>query len=250
MELHPTWYARSGKLGEFWTILHMPYTLMVLSYVVIGASTGPNTSFFRLFWTVVAYFLGLGIGAHSLDQLSNMGSRYVRNWSDKELLVLASFSLCGAIAIGGYFAVNVDPLLWLFIGTETFFAIAYPCTRLFRGFFHNNLWFCISWGALPYLTSYYLQNKAVTPNALVMSVALSLTAMIEIIISRWVRWFRKKQPQVLLAESDSYVPIPVKQLISQPEAALKTLTFAVYLIAVAMFLSGVRRLDEVFVFPS
>lgn len=250
MELRPTWYARTGRLGEFWTILHLPYTLMVLSYVLIGAFTGHNTSFFKLFWTVLAYFLGLGIGAHALDQISNMGSRYVRTWSDRELLTLAVFSLSAAVVIGGYFAMTLDSLLWLFISAETFFAIAYPCTKLFRGFFHKNLWFCISWGALPYLTSYYLQNRDITLNALVMSIAISLTALIEIIISRWVRWFRKNQPQVLLPTSDTYVPMPVKQLIAQPEKALKTLTLAVYLLAVALSLSGIHRLDEVFIFPS
>lgn len=39
-------------------------------------------------WIIVAYFLGLGIAAHSFDQLPGMGSSYVKYLMPKELLLL------------------------------------------------------------------------------------------------------------------------------------------------------------------
>ena len=54
-----------GKVGELYTILHLPYTSMVLSYVLIGADLSPTLFVDRLALTIMAYFLGLGISAHA-----------------------------------------------------------------------------------------------------------------------------------------------------------------------------------------
>lgn len=70
------WYAGPDSvLGELWTLLHPPYTLMVLSFVVLGAALAPAISWAFLMGTLIAYFLGLGLGAHLLDQIPGMGSR-------------------------------------------------------------------------------------------------------------------------------------------------------------------------------
>ena len=65
-----SWYAlRTGGWRDYVTLLHVPYTLWHLSYVVIGAAIAPVWLPGRLGWTLAAFALALGIGAHALDEL-------------------------------------------------------------------------------------------------------------------------------------------------------------------------------------
>ena len=60
--LEGAWYARhGGKVGELYTILHLPYTSMVLSYVLIGADLSPNLFVDRLALTTASVFSGARI---------------------------------------------------------------------------------------------------------------------------------------------------------------------------------------------
>jgi hypothetical protein len=66
----PSWYAlETGGWRDYVTLLHPPYTLWHLSYVVIGAALAPPWYPGRLGATLVAFFLAVGIGAHALDEL-------------------------------------------------------------------------------------------------------------------------------------------------------------------------------------
>src|SRR3982074_1271378 len=69
--LAPAYYAtaKGGWLRDVWAGLHPPYTAWHLSYVLIGASLAPKISVFRLVATLLAFFLAVGIAAHSLDEL-------------------------------------------------------------------------------------------------------------------------------------------------------------------------------------
>ncbi len=119
-----TWYASEGsRWAEFLTILHPPYTGMVLCYVVLGALLVPEIHAGRLLWMVIAYFLGLGIGAHALDQLS--GRPYGRSFTIPELWGLAIGTLAVAIAIGAYYAVTLTPWLWLLLPLDINYAWVY-----------------------------------------------------------------------------------------------------------------------------
>jgi hypothetical protein len=64
-------------MREFLNLLHLPYTAMVISFVAIGSIFAPRVYLDRSFAAVLAYFLGLGVGAHALDQLEPAGSHYV-----------------------------------------------------------------------------------------------------------------------------------------------------------------------------
>jgi hypothetical protein len=95
------WYARGGsKLRELYTIIHLPYTSMVLSYVLLGAAVSPSFYPNRVILTLLAYFLGLGLSAHALNEL------HARHWgealSKRELEILFLMPLIGATLIGTY----------------------------------------------------------------------------------------------------------------------------------------------------
>lgn len=141
------WYAGPDSvLGELWTLLHPPYTLMVLSFVVLGAALAPAISWAFLMGTLIAYFLGLGLGAHLLDQIPGMGSRYVRHWPDWALWVGGFLSIGGAVAIGivGVLLLS-SPLLLLLVGVQTLCAVGYPLAAWFGGALHRDIVFAISW---------------------------------------------------------------------------------------------------------
>jgi len=229
-----TWYASEGsRWAEFLTILHPPYTGMVLCYVTLGALMVPEIHADRLLWILIAYFLGLGIGAHALDQLS--GRPYGRSFTPIELWILGIASLAAAVAIGGYYALNLAPWLWAFIAVEAFFAVTYNLDRLFGGRFHGDVWFVFSWGALPFLTSFYLQSLTLTASALLMAGALAGTAGMEISLSRWVRALRKRPARLLMVHTDgTEEEWEFWRVIERPERALKLLVLTVYLFTAAV----------------
>src|SRR5205814_112522 len=69
-EARPAFYALApGGWRDYVTLLHPPYTLWHLSYVAIGAAIAPHFRPGRLGIALGAFFLGLGIGAHTLDEL-------------------------------------------------------------------------------------------------------------------------------------------------------------------------------------
>jgi len=244
--LEGAWYARhGGKLGELYTILHLPYTSMVLSYVLIGASLSPSLFADRLTYTLIAYFLGLGISAHALNELN------ARHWGaalTKIDLEIAFFlPLLGALLIGSY-GVNViyklsyenllpPSILVLFIVLETFFLFAYNL-NFANGKFHNDLAFAFAWAFLPFLTSYYVHALSLTVGVLFIGLAMAATAMIEINLSRWCKNFRRKANlKEMKFEDGSIVPISTLVLIRNPEKALKLVVLMVDLFGIGLLLA-------------
>ena len=229
-----TWYAVEGsRWAEFLTILHLPYTGMVLCYVALGAFLASVVHWDRLSWCLLAYFLGLGVGAHALDELS--GRPYGRSFTERELWIIGVTTLVLASAIGVYYAVTLSPWLWLFIALGAFFAVSYPLARLFGGRFHTDFWFAVSWGMLPFLTSFFLQALTLTLSSLLMACALGMTAAVEITLSRWVRALRRRPARLRIAYTDgSEEEWEFRRLIGKPELALKLLVVTVYLFTAAV----------------
>jgi len=239
-----TWYHREGsKKAELWTILHLPYTFMAISFLVIGFSIEKPINYEVMAAVVVAYFLGLGVAAHCLDQLPGMGSHYIKYLTEKELLFLASTSLGIAIVIGIHYMLKLQAwhLLWL-IPLQTFFAVTYPVAKLFRGFFHNDFWFSISFGAIPVLIGYYMNNLSFSLIILPFALLCALISAIEITLSRYARRLRRElADRKLWLDSDFLVMPPnVKYayhvLVVKPERALKLLCVMSYTLAIAMVL--------------
>src|SRR5262245_39664219 len=95
----PAFYAlRRGGWRAFVTLLHSPYPAWHLSYVALGAAAAPVLHLDRLAAAVGAFLLAVGIAAHALDELQ--GRPLKTRLSDRLLIVLATSSLAGAVAIG------------------------------------------------------------------------------------------------------------------------------------------------------
>src|SRR6476646_1295845 len=108
----PAFYAlASGGWRDYVTLLHPPYTVWHLSYVVIGACTVADVNLGYLAWSVLAFFGAVGLGAHALDELN--GRPLGTTIPSIVLVAIAFIGLTGAVALGVYGAVIVWPwMLW------------------------------------------------------------------------------------------------------------------------------------------
>lgn len=217
-----TWYAAEGsKFAEFWTILHLPYTLMSLSFLAIGFGIDGVHRWNVFAWIMLAYFLGLGIAAHAIDQLPGQGSSYVKYLTPMELMQIGAGAVGIAVMIGITVMVNLRAwhLLWL-IPLQTFFVFAYPLSKFIKGKFHNDISFAVSFGALPVMVGYYINTLTFTAEFIPWALVAALISGIEILLSRYVRQVRKDYSGILSLRVD------------KPELALKFLCILSYLLAV------------------
>lgn len=233
--VRPVWYAGPDTvLGEFWTMLHLPYTLMVLSFVVLGAVLAPKISWLLLGGSVLAYFLGLGVGAHLLDQVPGMGSRYVRHWSSEALWAGGFLSLASAVAIGVVGAVwFVGIPLLLLVAVQALCAVGYPLARWFGGLLHRDSVFALSWGSLPFLSSYYAQTRSVDLVSLLVASLLAGVAVLEIRLSRASRRLRAEARSA--RERSASAPKPTGRSYRTYDRALRLLSSATILVAGGLF---------------
>ncbi len=154
MEQRAAFYALSpGGWRDLVTILHPPYTAWHLSYVALGAAVAPAFHAVRLWAALGAFFLGVGVAAHALDELHGhpLGTRL----SNRTLAVLAGVALAGAVGIGiaGLFVVSFTLLPFVLVGALG--VLAYNL-ELFGGRFHTDFWFAAAWGAFPALTGFWV----------------------------------------------------------------------------------------------
>jgi hypothetical protein len=155
----PAFYAlRPGGWRDAVTLLHPPYTAWHLSYVAIGASVAPTFYGYRLAWTLVAFLLGMGVGAHALDELNGrpLGTRL----SNRILVAIAALSLAGAAAIGIVGALTISLSLLVFVMAGVTLALAYNL-ELLGGRLHSDMWFALGWGGFPALTAWWAQTQEV-----------------------------------------------------------------------------------------
>jgi hypothetical protein len=151
-----------------WALLHPPYTAWHLSYVLIGASLAPALNLTRLVATLLAFFLAVGISAHSLDELRGRPLR--TEIPGPVLWVAAVAGLTGAVGLGIAGIVLVGAGLIPFILAGVLFVFAYNL-ELLGGRLHGDFWFALSWGAFPVLTSYFAQTGRLSVAAVVVAAA-------------------------------------------------------------------------------
>jgi len=114
---------RPGGWRDYVTLLHPPYTLWHLSYVVVGGCLAPSVSWGRLALTVVAFALAMGVGAHALDEL---GGRPLQTEIPGRVLAgLAVLSVAAACAIGIVVATRTTLWLLAFVAAGAFLVPAY-----------------------------------------------------------------------------------------------------------------------------
>jgi hypothetical protein len=235
VEQRPAFYAlATGGWRDYVTLLHPPYTLWHLSYVVVGAALAPELPLDRLLWGLAAFALALGVGAHALDELSGRPLRTAIPQRVLIALAVASSSAAAAIGIGAAFAWT----LWLlpFVAVGVLLIPAYSL-ELFRGRFHSDIWFALSWGSFPVLTAYVGAAETLRPEALFAASFAAFLSLAQRHLSTQVRDVRRRTSAVsgtISYRDGREEPIAPETLLRTPEAALRAMTIAVPALAVAL----------------
>src|SRR3954463_415843 len=135
-EPRPAFYALApGGWRDLVTLLHPPYTAWHLSYVAFGAAAAPVVHGDRLAATLLAFFLGVGVGAHALDELNGRPLR--TRLADGVLVGLAVAGVAGAVGVGIAGMIMVSAGLAAFVVAGAFILVAYNL-ELFGGRFHSD----------------------------------------------------------------------------------------------------------------
>ena len=217
----PAFYALApGGWRDYVTLLHPPYTAWHLSYVVLGAALAPQWRPGVLGLALAAFFLGMGIGAHALDELQ--GRPLQTRIGRRMLFVLATLSLLAAAAIGIATAFYTSLGLLVFVAVGSFIAVAYNL-ELFGGRFHGTLWFALGWGALPVLATYFAAAETIRAEAVAAAIFAALVSWTQRVLSTPVR-IQRRQEGALRADG------------KQAELALRILSAAMVALALALVL--------------
>lgn len=236
----PAFYAlRPGGWRDLVTVLHPPYTAWHLANVAFGAAAAAEIHTDRFIATLAAFFLAVGIGAHTLDELN--GRPLKTRLSDRTLIGLAVVSLAGAIGIGiaGCFVISVT--LAPFVLAGGFIAVAYNL-ELFDGRFHTDFWLAASWGAFPALTSWWVNTlsfgsaKTVVAGALVTVGCYGLTT-VQRRLSTPVRRLRRRTVSVSgeqRLEDGTVIELTPGEIAGPLDGSLRALSWAVVALAVGL----------------
>ena len=233
----PAFYALApGGWRDYVTLLHPPYTAWHLSYVAIGAAIAPRWRPGILGLALLAFFLGMGIAAHALDELR--GRPLQTRIGANMLVALAAASLAAAAGIGIGTAIHTSLWLLVFVATGAFIAVAYNL-ELFGGRFHNGVWFALAWGALPLLATFFAAASELRIEALLAGAAAALLSYVQRILSTPVRLVRRRVRAVsgrIELTDGTELPVTRETLAAHPELALRVLSAALVMLALALVL--------------
>jgi hypothetical protein len=230
----PAFYALApGGWRDFVTLLHPPYTAWHLSYVALGAAAAPTLHGDRLAAALGAFFLGVGVCAHALDELNGrpLGTRI----PDAVLVALAALSLAGAIALGVVGVATVGASLVPFIAAGAFLVVAYNL-ELFGGRFHTDFWFAAAWGAFPAATAYWANAVSIEWAGVLVALACFCLSVAQRRLSTPVRALRRRAVSVsgeITLDDGRQVQLSRESLVAPLDGALRALTAAVVLLAIA-----------------
>ena len=232
----PAFYARSGGgLARWWTLLHPPYTVWHLSYVVLGAAVVPEPDLGLLALTVLAFALAMGVGAHALDELN--GRPLGTAISDRVLWSAAVVSVAAAVTLGVLLAVRTTPALWPLVAVGPVLVAGYNL-ELFGGRLHTTAGFALSWGAFPAMTGYVAQDPSWTAAgalaALAVAAAATLLSVAQRRLSTPARDLRRRTTGVdgvVYGTDGSQTALDRGTLLAPFEGALRALCWAIPLTA-------------------
>ncbi len=233
----PAFYAvgrGSGGLGDWITLLHPPYTLWHLSYVVIGAAIMPHLVLWRLGGTLVAFFLAVGVGAHALDELN--GRPLGTGISRGVLIAVAAVTIAAAMVMG---LVDGGWRLLPFVIVGAILVCGYNL-ELFGGILHSDFWFGAAWGAFPVLVGAYAQHWTLSIAAVAAAVAAFFLSMGQRALSTPARTLRRRTTGVhawLTFTDGSEQNLGRAELLAPIEAALRYFVCGTSAVALAMVLA-------------
>ncbi len=232
----PAFYALQGAKGwqDYLNLLHVPYTLWHMGYVVLGATISPTIHLDRLLGTLLAFFLAVGIASHALDELNDrpLGTKI----PPVVLVSLAVVSLAGAVALGVVAGFLESRWIFAFVAFGGFI-VAFYNLGLWHNRFHSDLWFAFSWGAFPVLTSYWVNASRLDVAAVLVAVGCFFLTLAQRTLSTPVRTIRRKALSVeghIDPANGERLDLDSERIILVPERALLLLGAAIVVLAAGL----------------
>lgn len=185
----------------------------------------------RLAAALGAFFLGVGVCAHALDELHGRPLR--TRLSDRTLIALAAVSLVGAVAIGAVGVVAVSPSIAVFVAAGAFIVVAYNL-ELFGGRLHSDLWFAVAWGAFPAITSYWANALTLRLPGAAVVVGCFALSLAQRRLSTPVRELRRRTLHVRGVQTltdGREVELDAERLAAPLDGALRAFALGIVLIA-------------------
>lgn len=230
--LAPAFYAaRKGGWRDYWTLLHPPYTVWHLSYVLLGAAISPAPDPRIVAGALVAFGLAVGVGAHAFDELKG---RPLRTGIPSPVLVaLGAAALLVAVGLGLVAATMLGPTFLVFVAGGAAIVVLYAFEA---PLVHTDLGFAIGWGAFPVVTMAFATGAHPAPTVLA-ALAAMLLSLAQRRLSTRARSIRRRAVGVsgeIVYSDGSREAIDARTLIGVPEAALSILWLASFAAALAL----------------
>jgi hypothetical protein len=224
-----------GGWRDWLSLLHPPYTAWNLSYVAIGSALAHPIRLDRLGWSLLGFFLGLGIGAHALDELHGGPLRTgIASWA----LATVGGAAILAAGVDGWLVGGVRLLPFIAVGA--FLAVGYNL-EWFGGFLHNAVGLSASWAAFPVLTGYYAQHWSMSAAAVLVAAGAFAQIFAQRTLSTPARWLRRSVRDVrLTATTTDGTPVTLvaADLLRPLELALKVLSWSFVPVAIGLVLAA------------
>jgi hypothetical protein len=205
-------------------VLHPPYTAWHLSYVAIGAGLAPHLDWRVLAGTLLAFFFGLGVGAHALDEVHDRPLRTGLGDGTLWALGIGGVLAGGLLGVLGAFVISPVLLVWVAIGLWLVAGYALEWSPIL----HSDWGFSVAWGAFPLLVGFWAQTQA-------LSLSVILVASVTTVLSRVQRELSTSARRIRRTDD----PIQVSgwtrdELLSTWERALRLMSLAMPLLALAL----------------
>ena len=188
------WYVvPSDALWARWlNVLHLPFSAWHLSYVAIGAAVADQVRWDVLGWTVLAFFLAMGVGAHCLDLVR--GDPLALRLRRQDLVLVGGIGVAAAAGIGvtQFLLGNVPLVVMLLIPIGVWMAVGY---NLEWRWMHGDVQFAFFWAVFPFsvgLAAMGHSSSWVPQPTDVFVVFVFLTAYAQRVLSTRARYLRRQ----------------------------------------------------------
>ena len=233
--LGAAFYAlRPGGWRDYWTLLHPPYTLWLLSNALLGAAIAPAPDPRIVAGGVLAFALAVGVAAHAFDELQ--GRPLSTRIPSPLLAALGTLALAVAVGLGiaALPVVGVGLLAFIAAGAALVIGYAFEAPVI-----HSDLGFALAWGAFPALTLAYATGAPAVP-AIAVAAGAAFLSLAQRRLSTRVRAIRRKAVSVggeIRYRDGTREPVDARSLIAAPEAGLRLLWPAIALLALGLLLA-------------
>jgi hypothetical protein len=229
MSERPAFYARTGsRWGDFVSLLHLPYTLWHVSYVAIGAALAPELDWRVLAGTLTAFGIGLGIGAHALDEVKSRPLR--TGLSDLALWLLGLGAMAATIVIAALGAAEVSRWTYAWAAAGVLLAVGYA---LEWPLVHTDLGFAVAWGGFPVVVGYWAQTLGMSLPLVIVAVGAVLLSLAQRALSTPARFVRRSTTESTVS-FDEHRTWQRGQLLATWEKPLRLLAWTTVAVAIGL----------------